>query len=302
MFIMEITQPLFQRDREHNVTSVEEHLALSLGGRREAITGAASGLGEVLTKRLANAGWSIAAIDSNPSVSRLGENIAGYAVDVRDLPAMEAALRDFIDRFDGLELMINNAGVAVGGEFLDIPNEDCNHALSINLMGAVNGIRAVLPLMQERGSGHIHTVASAAGFMSAPMMSAYNASKAAVVAMCETLRGELSNTGIGVTVSLPAFFKTSLLHALRAPAEERDTARLLTEYSGYIVDQAADDVLRGIARGGFYVFAPARLKTLWRWKRINPGHYLAKFPALRLKRIEKLRAEDRKAPRPNDTV
>lgn len=265
-------------------------------GRRALITGGGSGLGCELGRRLCQAGWSVGLVDvaadrltaAVDALAAAGSDVLPIVSDVRDPVEMGEAVAAMAAWRGGLDLLVANAGVAVGGSFLDTPEADWTHALGVNLLGVVNSCRAALPGMWAQGAGHIHIVASAAGFMASPMMAAYNASKAATVAVAETLQGELAGTGVSVSLSLPAFFKTGLLDGLRAPPAEAEAARLLTTHSGYTVEGAADDILRGIAGGDFYIFAPRRVRLLWRWKRLAPDHYRSRFPTLRLRRIERL--------------
>ena len=262
------------------------------------ITGGASGLGLSLASVFARDGWRVGLADIDNSrlsdakqlLETVGAEVCIYDVDVSNFDDLKAAVDDFAA--DGLGIMINNAGIAAGGNFLERPLEDWQHVLNVNLMGVVNGCRAALPhLLPHRAI--LHNVASAAAFMSAPMMSSYNASKAAALSLTETLVGEFSQApGLRISASLPAFFKTNLLTSLRASDEERDVARLLMEHSGYTVEDAARDILAGIANGDTYIFAPARLKMLWRFKRFLPQKFLKVLPEKRRKRIELLRKRD----------
>ncbi|MCC2615035.1 SDR family NAD(P)-dependent oxidoreductase [Aestuariibacter halophilus] len=262
--------------------------------RRVFITGGASGLGLTLANCFAAQGWHIGlydfqsdALTSAKRQLSLGKGrVCCYEGDVREPASLTAAVNDFAKH--GLGIMINNAGVAAGGGFLERSNEDWHWTFDINLMGTVNGCRAALPHLQTHG-GLLHNVASAAGFMASPLMSSYNASKAAVLSLSESLIAEYSDVPkIGISVSMPAFFKTELLQRLRASEQEHNVARLLMEHSGYTVEDAAKDILAGLARQQTYILAPRRLSTLWRWKRWFPQHYLQQFPRLRRKRIAAL--------------
>jgi NAD(P)-dependent dehydrogenase (short-subunit alcohol dehydrogenase family) len=233
--------------------------------------------------------------NNNIPVGSIDESLAGqgdklriYHGDVRQATQLKTAVDDFASA--GLDIMINNAGVAAGGGFLEMPVEDWDWILSINLMGVVNGCKAALPHLLKTG-GTLHNVASGAGFMSSPLMASYNASKAGVVALTETLIGEYQqHKNLHISVSMPAFFKSNLLSSLRASEDEAYTASLLTQYSGYTVEQAKNDIVEGLLAKQIYIFAPKKLKTFWRWKRFFPLHYLSTFPGLRAKKIQKLRS------------
>ena len=262
------------------------------------ITGGASGLGLALAKTFAIDEWRIGLADLNGAqlnevrteLANYGADVIVYEVDVSDFSALKYAIDDFAK--GGLGVMINNAGIAGGGNFLERPLEDWQRLFSVNVMGVVNGSKAALPhLLHNRAV--LHNVASAASFMSAPMMASYNASKAAVLSLTETLVGEFSQEkNLKISVSMPAFFKTNLLSTLLASDDEREAARLLMEHSGYSVDEAAEDILAGIANGETYIFAPQKLKSLWRFKRYFPEWFLRVLPDKRRKRIEELRRKE----------
>lgn len=265
--------------------------------RRVIVTGAASGLGLEMCRRFAGGGWKIGMLDADGAALEgakaelldRGADVCSARVDVTDEGAMRAAFEPFVRESEGVDVMINNAGVAVAGRMEEISCADWSWALAVNLMGVVHGCRLALPVFRGAGKGLILNVASAAGFLSSPEMSPYNASKAAVVSLSETLYGELLDSRIQVSVALPMFFRTNLLDRLRAPDEDRESARLLMESSDYSVQQAATDVLGGAAAGKFYVFAPAKVKLLWYFKRFSPMRHLKRFPQMRRKRLEQLK-------------
>jgi len=153
----------------------------------------------------------------------------------------------------------------------------------------VHGCQAALPAMRSAGGGVLLNIASAAGFASSPSMSAYNASKAAVVSLSETLYGELLGTPVQVSVAMPYFFKTNLLDRLRASDSGRRDAELMMESTPYTLERAASDILQGVADGRLYVLAPPKLRALWLVKRLAPLLYLRLFPRLRDKQLERLR-------------
>jgi short-subunit dehydrogenase len=121
-------------------------------------------------------------------------------------------------------------------------------------------------------------------------MSAYNAAKAAVLALSETLYGELAATRVQVSVAMPYFFKTGLLRTLRGSDGGRRDATLMFDSTGYTLERAASDVLDGAARGRFYVLAPPGLRALWLVKRLAPLTFLRLFRRLRDWRLAQLRA------------
>jgi NAD(P)-dependent dehydrogenase (short-subunit alcohol dehydrogenase family) len=272
-------------------------LATRFPGRRVFVTGAASGLGLELCRRFAAQRWTLGMLDlQSAALAEAGREIASLGgtphaatADVSDGAALAAAVDAFVAATGGIDVMINNAGVAVGGDFVDVPAEHWRWILGINLLGVVHGCRAALPPMRAAGRGVLLNIASAAGFAASPSMSAYNASKAAVLALSETLYGELLGSGIQVSVAMPYFFMTNLLDRLRASDEGRRDAELMMASSPYTLQRAASDVLRGVARGRLYVLAPPLLRPLWLFKRLLPVAYLHAFPRLRARQLERLR-------------
>ncbi|MCZ8131168.1 MAG: SDR family NAD(P)-dependent oxidoreductase [Steroidobacteraceae bacterium] len=171
-------------------------LAAALPGRRAFLTGAASGLGLALANELARAGWTLGLLDRD-AVRLAGvaatlraagaPDVHAFPGDVTDEAAFTAVVAEFAMRTGGLDLMVNDAGVAVAGRFESTPLADWRWALDVNVLGVVVGCRAAVPILRRQGTGLILNVASAAGFASGPQMSAYNASKAAVISITETL-------------------------------------------------------------------------------------------------------------------
>jgi NAD(P)-dependent dehydrogenase (short-subunit alcohol dehydrogenase family) len=182
---------------------------------------------------------------------------------------------------DGVDLIVNNAGVAVAGAVEVTPVEDWQWIVGINLLGVVWGCRAALPFMRRQGSGLVFNVASSAGFASAPQMSAYNATKAAVISVSETLASELAGTGIQVSVAMPGFFRTHLLDRMRAPPDENRLAHQLMDHSGHDPDEAAVALLGAAADGDLYIAWPREYRLAWRLKRWFPGWFLKRVQGFR---------------------
>ena len=112
---------------------------------------------------------------------------------------------------------MNNAGVAAGGLVGEQSLDDWKWIVDINLWGVIHGCHVFAPRFRAQRSGYILNVASAAGFVSLPEMASYNVTKAGVIALSETLCGELSPCGVRVSVTCPSFFKTNLMDVLRSP-------------------------------------------------------------------------------------
>ena len=260
--------------------------------KRAFVTGAASGLGLALGRLFARDGWSLGLLDVSASgletataeLRELGaRDVAGYCGDVADAGFVAQSLQSFAAAHSGgLDVLVNNAGVAVAGGIDVTPVADWEWIVRINLLGVVWGCRAGIPLLRSQPHGGLlFNVASSAGFAAAPQMAAYNATKAGVIALSETLVGELAGTGIQVSVAMPGFFRTHLLDQMRAPDAEGRLAHQLMDHAQHDADAAALALLGAAARGDTYIVWPREYRLAWRLKRWFPNWFLKRVQAFR---------------------
>jgi NAD(P)-dependent dehydrogenase (short-subunit alcohol dehydrogenase family) len=249
---------------------------------RAVVTGAASGLGRALAVELAARGGRVLVADVDEvggaetvrMVKDAGAQASFIRCDVRD-PAQVAALLDAADeRLGGVDLVANNAGVAVSGKVGEIGLEDWRWIVDINQWGVIYGCHTFVPRFVAQGRGYILNVASAAGLLSAPQMAPYNVTKAAVVALSETLHAELSGTGVRVSVLCPTFFKTNIIHAARSPAEHSGLVVKLMERSKVQAPDVAREALDAVAEGRLYVVPMTDGRMMWRIKRAAPEAFV----------------------------
>jgi len=247
-----------------------------MSGQRVFITGGASGLGRALAERYARAGWRVCIGDIHEArgaetVAALGGGAHFRRCDVtRDEELLAAAA--WLEReWGGVDVVVNNAGVAIGGGIDEIAMSDWQWIVDINLLGVVRGCKAFTPLFRKQRRGHFVNVSSMAGLVHPPVMSAYCATKAAVVALSETLRLELQRDGICVSVVCPGFFRTNLTETLRAGnADVERVTRKLVEQARAGADEVAERVFRGVARRDFYILTHAEGRLAWMVKRLAP--------------------------------
>lgn len=266
-------------------------LATRFPRKRAFITGAGSGLGLELARALERDGWSLGLFDRNlerltaveGELSARNARVLAYPGDVTQADELTVAVNSFAASVDGLDVMINNAGVAGSGTLMEISLEDWRWIIEINFMGVVHGCRAAVPHLQRNGNGLLVNVASAAAFASAPGMASYNATKAAVLSLSETLAGELRSIGTQVCVVMPTYFRSGLLESFRGSEQSRNTARELMEKSGYQVSEVARDVLTLAGAGKTYIVLPKSARRLWRMKRWMPATFLRKVLEMREK-------------------
>jgi len=166
-----------------------------------------------------------------------------------------AAARDWCEReWGGLDVLVNNAGVAAGGRFEKIDMADWDWIWEINVKGVVRGCRTFTPDFKARGSGHLVNVASLAAIMNLPAMSSYNVSKAAVLSLSETLRLELEPYGVHTTAVCPGFVRTNLESRLRSPDPAIATLMQRLMASAKITaEDVAEQVFDAVTRKKFLV-------------------------------------------------
>jgi len=256
-----------------------------MGGKRIFITGGACGLGRALAVRYARAGWRVCigdldgerCADALAAIREHSPHSKALACDVTREEALQAAA-DWLQReWGGVDVVVNNAGVAQMGGIAETSLADWQWAVDINLLGVVRGCKVFTPLLRAQGGGQLVNIASMAGLVHMPHASAYNATKAAVVALSETLQLELEPEGIGVSVVCPAFFRTDLARNMRAttPELERMTKRLV-ERARIDADEIADRIFQGVVRGDPLILTHPEAKRFWRMKRLLPYRlYLA---------------------------
>jgi NAD(P)-dependent dehydrogenase (short-subunit alcohol dehydrogenase family) len=181
---------------------------VDLAGRVVAVTGGTRGIGRAIVDALV-------ARDARVAVGDLEPGARQSRVDVRD----EESFRSFVDTVERdlgpLDVLVNNAGVAVPGRLVDTTAAEQDLQLAVNLHGVLHGLRCVVPGMLARGRGHVVSIASAAGRIPAPRAAVYSASKHAVVGLSEAVRSELLGTGVRVTAVLPAVVRTQMSDGLR---------------------------------------------------------------------------------------
>ncbi|MCO7057613.1 SDR family oxidoreductase [Pseudomonas juntendi] len=245
---------------------------------RIMITGAGSGLGREIALRWAREGWRLALADVNEGGLRETLELARAAggegfvqrCDVRDYSQLTALAQACTEQFDGIDVVVNNAGVASGGFFAELSLEDWDWQIAVNLMGVVKGCKAFLPLL-ERSKGRIINVASMAALMQGPGMSNYNVAKAGVLALSESLLVELRQVEVAVHVVCPSFFQTNLLDSFRGPnpAMKAQVGKLL-EGSPINAADIADYIHRQVAAGEFLIMPHEAGRQAWELKRQAP--------------------------------
>ncbi len=262
--------------------------------KRIFITGGASGLGRALAERYAREKWSVCIGDVHET--RGGETLTALKsltprahflkCDVTSDADLENALNWLVTNWGGIDVVVNNAGVATSGPMHELPLKDWAWIVDINLMGVVRGCKIFSPLLIKQGRGTIINIASIAGLVYVAGGASYNATKAAVIALSETMRLELAPKEIQVSVVCPYFFRTNLTETLRSTsaAQARMTEKFVKD-SRMDAATIADRVYRAANRGDFMIFPDFMSRVLSRLKRFMPAPLFFWILSFQLKRL-----------------
>jgi NAD(P)-dependent dehydrogenase (short-subunit alcohol dehydrogenase family) len=247
--------------------------------RRVLITGAGSGLGRGLALRYARAGDRVACVDLNGAraeETRLmlpGDGHLALTADVGSDVEMQALFDAIQSQWQGLDVLINNAGIASGGAMVETTMAEWERVLNIDLLSVVRGCRLFVPGMVAQGQGQVLSTASFAGLAGAPGMMTYGVAKAGVVALSEQLRAEMHGKGVRVGVICPAFFRTNLCESAIGNPKVAVLAQKLMDISPDTLDSVSDAVFAAAERGDFMIIPTRREPMRWRMKRWFPNLY-----------------------------
>ncbi|XXF77166.1 SDR family NAD(P)-dependent oxidoreductase [Myxococcaceae bacterium GXIMD 01537] len=258
---------------------------------RAVVTGAGSGLGRALCLELARRRARVMVSDLDATTAgetaRLVTEAGGEAhvvpCDVTKAEQVQALADAAFSTLGGVDLLINNAGVASGGEVGTLPLDAWRFVLDVNLWGVIHGCHTFAPRLRQQGSGHVLNIASLAGLVSAPYLGPYNASKAAVVALSETLSIELQRANVGVTVACPLFFATNIAKSARFTEGNASLHRAfqrLTDQGLLTAEEVARRCLAAVDSNTLYALPMAQGGWLWRLKRLAPGFFVRTTPVV----------------------
>ena len=248
------------------------------------VTGAGSGIGRSFSLELAKRGSTVVCADINLDAAKetvnLIEQLGSKAFAVPCDVAKEEQVNQLAEQAEQLmqhpvTLVINNAGIGLGGKFDEMSSEDWKWCMDINLWGVIHGCRAFVPKFKQQQQGAIINVASAASYTAAPEMAVYNVSKAGVQALSETLSAELKKFNIKVNVLCPTLVPTNIIKNGKVPHKGiLDYA--LTNLAFTTSDKVAKLTLDRLDKGELYTIPQIDAKLFWLMKRTAPNLY-AKF-------------------------
>jgi short-subunit dehydrogenase len=247
------------------------------------VTGAGSGIGQSFALELGKRGGTVVCADINlaaaeKTVSLLAElGAKGFAIacDVGQAEQV-AELAEQAEQLmqHPVTLVINNAGVGLGGKFDELSLEDWQWVTNVNLWGVIHGCHYFVPKFKKLGYGAIINVASAAGYTAAPEMTAYNVTKSGVLALSETLSSELKKANIKVNVLCPTLVPTNIIKNGRIPSRYSGLAdHALMNFAMTTSDSVAKLTLNRLDRGKLYTIPQLDAKLFWLMKRASPTLY-----------------------------
>jgi NAD(P)-dependent dehydrogenase (short-subunit alcohol dehydrogenase family) len=232
-------------------------------GKVAWITGASTGIGRALALRLARQGWRVAVSARNrealAALAALAPEIRAYPLDVTEAAACAAVAAEIRRDFGAIDLAVLNAGTHYPTPARGFDAQAVRALIEVNLIGAVNGLAAILPDMIACRRGRIAVVASVAGYRGLPTASAYSASKAGLIALAESLKFDLDPLGLKIQVINPGFVRTPLTDRNPFPMP------FLME-----VEDAVTRILRGLDSDRFEIAFPRRFVWLLKGLRLLP--------------------------------
>jgi len=255
-----------------------------LGGKWVLVTGAASGIGRETALECARRGAHLALCDLNEAglaetgkaAVELGSEVLARRVDVASADEMAAFAETVHARTPAVDLLVNNAGVAIGGGLLVTSLEDWAWIRGVNLDGVFHGVHHFVPRMVERGAGHVVILSSMAGYAAMEALAAYNATKFAVLGLAEALADELRPHGVGVTAICPGLIDTPITRNARLRGEfdhESERERMVEGYRrrGYPPDRVARAILKAVQRNRVVAPVSPEAWAFYYLKRFAPG-------------------------------
>ena len=275
-----------------------EAMMKNLRSKVIVITGAASGIGRALAVHLATEGAILVLADKDSSGLEETQQLCDGAtaikllpLDVTNLEDMNTAADDVVASFGGIDVLINNAGVASSGHIGELTFETLRWTIEINLWGVINGTKAFLPHLMARPEANLVNISSVYGLLGVPGQAAYCTSKFAVRGFTEAVRQDLRGTGVAVTVVFPGGVRTQIVKNSRTDCtfslEERERLnRRSEELPKTLPEDAAEAIVQGIRHNAPRVLIGSDARKIDLLARLMPGgydvvvaRYVAKFRA-----------------------
>src|SRR5213594_3626695 len=245
------------------------------------VTGGSSGIGRALSEQLATAGARVVVADieghaaeqAAASIRERGGQAEAAQVDVSDASQVEKLVAETSGKLGRLDFMFNNAGIAAVGELRDGNLEDFRRVVEVNLFGVVHGTMAAYRVMLGQGFGHIVNISSVTGLMPTPILSAYSATKWAIVGFSQALRIEAAELGVKVQVACPGLVGTQIAERNVYWNVRKEDYLAWLPWQRWMLTpaQAAKAILRGTLRNKGIIVFPFSASVACRLYRLWPG-------------------------------
>lgn len=253
----------------------------SIHNKIALVTGAASGMGRATAMEMARKGAHLILVDINEkglkevaaSIQRMESRAHIIVANLALKEEIARVAKTALEQEDHIDILYNNAGVALLEEIKDTTTEDWEWLVDINMWAPIRLTQALLPHMIERGTGHIVTTASVAGLMGAPMLGAYSVTKFGMVGYSEALRAEVAQYGISVSAVCPGVVRTNLVETIKTPGVKEGMSKQMDRYPSWIgLDEmeAGKQIVKGIRKNKGFILIAREAKPLWLLKRISP--------------------------------
>ena len=257
-------------------------------GKTAIVTGGTSGIGLAVARELANRGSDIAIIGRNEvalkdickelSDKHPRQKITGYKLDLSDLNAIPKTVQKIVDEHKKIGLLVNNAGIAMGGKIDELAISDYETIFKVNFLSEVVMVKELMPALKKVSGSHIANVSSIFGIITPSGQSAYSASKFAVRGFSEVLRQELKSDGIGVSTIFPGGVKTNIAANAKV-GKFADAERVKTDAKKFEAnftmtpEFAATVIVDGIEKRKPLIMIGAMTKFLHFMTRLVPAKY-----------------------------
>jgi NAD(P)-dependent dehydrogenase (short-subunit alcohol dehydrogenase family) len=246
---------------------------IDMAGKVALVTGGASGMGQIIARRLAGQGAQVAIFDVNEQglgdTAAEAENITGFHCDISSLEDVEAKVAAVASSLGSIDLLVHCAALMPSHQLIDHSHEGMEKLFRINYFGTTYMVRAVLPAMLQRGSGRIIAFGSIAGIALVPKMGAYCATKAAVNAYMEVLQNEIRDSGVRVHLVCPPAVNTPLVDqtlTTDSPGsikEAKEKGRLADP------EKIIDAIEKGVRKDRDIIY-PGEARLLYLWRALLP--------------------------------
>ncbi|OBI55637.1 SDR family oxidoreductase [Mycobacterium sp. E796] len=248
------------------------------------VTGGGMGLGEALCEELGSRGAKVVVADIDDEAAclvaahlkQIGVPARGVCVDVADPAAVAALIESTVAEYGRVDYMINNAGIAIGGDSRDLSMQQWRHVLDVDLLGVVYGTVHAYQVMTRQGHGHIVNISSLSGLVPQPGNAPYCTSKHGIVGLSLSLRAEGADLGVKVSAACPGDMKTRIYDNMVVVNMPRERVATLSRRTHYLMPQmsapaAARAILRGVERNRPLIVFPAAVQVIWHVYRRWPG-------------------------------